>query len=73
MPVEIATKADVTAEAVRNGCKDLGLDIPADRIENLAERLRDLFDLAQPLHAANVDIFEPGMPFDPRWTSEERA
>jgi hypothetical protein len=73
MTSEIETKRDVTPDTVRISASEHGFDIPDDRIDTIAERLRDLFDLAAPLQDADLGDLEPGEPFDPRWTSEERA
>jgi len=70
---DITRKDDVTPERVLALADRDKIDIPPDRIDNSAERLRELFDLAAPLQGAAVDDFEPTKPFDPRWTDEVGA
>jgi hypothetical protein len=70
---DFARKDEVTAERILALAERDGITIPSDRIDNIAERLRDLFDLAEPLEAAQVDGFAPSKPFDPRWTEEVGA
>ncbi len=70
MTRDIDKKSDVTPDTVRASVSTLGLDIPDDRIDVIAERLRDLFDLAAPLDEAALDDFEPTNLFDPRWIVE---
>jgi hypothetical protein len=69
----IETKSDVTPKTVRTAASELGLDIPSDRVDIIADRLRDLFDLAAPLQDADLGDLEPAKPFDPSWTIGELA
>jgi hypothetical protein len=70
---DISRKDEVTPERVAALAERDEINIPPDRIDNIAERLRDLFDLAAPLDEAGVDDFEPTKPFDARWTDEVGA
>jgi hypothetical protein len=70
---EITTKADVSTRSVAALSASAGLDIAVDRIEMIAQRLRELFDLAAPLERSDFEEFAVTQPFDPRWTSEVSA
>jgi Asp-tRNA(Asn)/Glu-tRNA(Gln) amidotransferase C subunit len=67
---EITTKEDVSPSSVAALAASARLDIAPDRIEVIAQRLRELFDLAAPLEGSDCDEFEVTQPFDPRWTNE---
>ena len=73
MSEEIRSKADVTPETVAAHAASAGLDLAPDRIEEIAQRLRELFDLAAPLEGSEDEEFEVTQPFDPRWTKEANA
>jgi hypothetical protein len=70
MSEQIMSKDDVSPELVEVVAKSHGLIIAPDRIDVIALRLRELFDLAAPLESATVEGFEPTQPFDARWTEE---
>jgi hypothetical protein len=64
----IESKETVTPEAVAALVERAGLSIAPDRIEVIAQRLSELFDLAAPLDEASVEDDQSTQPFDPRWT-----
>jgi hypothetical protein len=70
---DFTRKDDVTPERVLALADRDRIDIPPDRVDNIAERLRDLFDLAAPLEEVAVNECKPTKPFDPRWTDEVGA
>jgi hypothetical protein len=73
MSGHITSKDDVSPELVEVGARRHGLTIAPDRIDVIALRLRELFDLAAPLELATVEGYEPTKPFDARWTEEARS
>jgi hypothetical protein len=64
---EITSKRDVTPSSVAVHAASAGLDIASDRIEVIAQRLRELFELAAPLEGSDYEEFDVTPPFDPRW------
>jgi Asp-tRNA(Asn)/Glu-tRNA(Gln) amidotransferase C subunit len=70
---QIRTKEDITPEAVAALAERARLGVASDRIEAIAKRLNELFDLAAPLDEAVGETFTVTEPFDPRWTGDPRA
>jgi Asp-tRNA(Asn)/Glu-tRNA(Gln) amidotransferase C subunit len=70
---ELKSKADITPETVAALAARAGIEIAPDRIDVIAQRLSDLFDLAAPLEDAAVEDVTVTRPFDPRWTGEANA
>ena len=73
MSDQIKSKDDVSPELVEVVARNHGLTIAPDRVDVIALRLRELFDLAAPLELATVEGIEPTEPFDARWTEEVTA
>jgi hypothetical protein len=67
MSEEFTTKEDVAPSSVAALAASAGLDIASDRIEVIAQRLRELFELAAPLEGSDYEEFDVTPPFDPRW------
>ena len=73
MSQQIRTKEDITPEAVAALAERARLSIAPDRIQVIAQRLSELFDLAAPLEDVAIAEFEPTQPYDSRWTNEATA
>mgnify|MGYP000885809938 CR=1 FL=1 len=50
-----------------------GLDIPADRIPAIAQRLREMHELASVIDDIDVGLVPPSGVFDPAWSAEGRS
>jgi Asp-tRNA(Asn)/Glu-tRNA(Gln) amidotransferase C subunit len=70
---EIKSKADITPDTVAALAASAEIEIAPDRIDEIAQRLGELFDLAAPLEHAVIDGVTVTRPFDPRWTEEATA
>jgi hypothetical protein len=70
---EITSKEDVSPDSVAAVAASREISIAPDRIEVIAQRLLELFDLAAPLEGSTYDEFEVSQPFDPRWTEGASA
>jgi hypothetical protein len=58
----------ITEDLVARLCQIAGLNVPAERLPAITERLRELHILASALDSIDHDDTPPANAFDPSWT-----
>lgn len=66
MDDQAASRA-VDAETTRFASRRAGLDVAADRIDDLRAQLQVVDDDVRAVEALNLDDLEPALVFDARW------